>query len=228
MTVEIDDELVEQIAGLIHAGTCKGEETCAHPARTVDVVVAERIVSSLAREGRLVPRQAPVGDASVQATGQHAAALTFIREHVTEHGYPPTVRELGDAIGVKSPSTVTLILDRMMSAGLIRRVPGRPRAIQIVESRAEQVIPPGYVSPVRPAECDLGWNHIIHHGEEGDHVVVDGLHGTALVCAECGRAFMLDPDEMQPGPPPGGSEDYAESGLDEFHPATTHNPGGVQ
>ena len=55
-----------------------------------------------------------------------------------EHGYPPTVREIGDAVGLASPSTVHAHLANLERAGLIRRDATKPRAIELVGRRRDE------------------------------------------------------------------------------------------
>ena len=59
--------------------------------------------------------------------------LEFVNTHVDEQGYPPTVREIGQAVGLTSPSTVHAHLARLESSGLIRRDPTKPRALEVIE-----------------------------------------------------------------------------------------------
>jgi len=59
--------------------------------------------------------------------------LTFIKEEVRTKGYPPSVREIGQAVGLASSSTVHGHLARLESKGLIRRDPTKPRAIEILD-----------------------------------------------------------------------------------------------
>lgn len=69
---------------------------------------------------------------------QHAI-LEFLHEYVEQHGYPPTVREIGEAVGLRSPSTVHAHLAHLERAGLLRRDPTKPRAIELTDRRrAEQ------------------------------------------------------------------------------------------
>ncbi len=56
----------------------------------------------------------------------------FLADYVDDHGYPPTVREIGDAVGLASPSTVHAHLANLERAGLLRRDPTKPRAIELV------------------------------------------------------------------------------------------------
>jgi repressor LexA len=60
--------------------------------------------------------------------------LAFIKEEVRAKGYPPSVREIGEAVGLASSSTVHGHLARLESKGLIRRDPTKPRAIEILDS----------------------------------------------------------------------------------------------
>jgi repressor LexA len=59
--------------------------------------------------------------------------LDYIRTTVAARGYPPSVREIGEAIGLSSPSTVHSHLSALVAAGAIKRDPTKPRAIMIVE-----------------------------------------------------------------------------------------------
>lgn len=61
------------------------------------------------------------------------AILTFIKQHIRDKGYPPTVREIGTAVGLTSSSTVHGHIERLEKKGLIRRDPLKPRAIQIIK-----------------------------------------------------------------------------------------------
>ncbi|MDB4868285.1 MAG: lexA [Cohnella sp.] len=61
------------------------------------------------------------------------AILEFIKNEVREKGYPPSVREIGEAVGLASSSTVHGHLDRLEKKGLIRRDPTKPRAIEILD-----------------------------------------------------------------------------------------------
>jgi repressor LexA len=67
--------------------------------------------------------------------------LDFIKSEVKSKGYPPSVREIGEAVGLASSSTVHGHLARLESKGLIRRDPTKPRAIEILEVDAAAHIP---------------------------------------------------------------------------------------
>src|SRR5699024_12106193 len=67
--------------------------------------------------------------------------LNFIKEEVRTKGYPPSVREIAEAVGLASSSTVHGHLSRLESKGFIRRDPTKPRAIEILERTEESNIP---------------------------------------------------------------------------------------
>lgn len=65
--------------------------------------------------------------------------LDFIKDEVRKKGYPPSVREIGQAVGLASSSTVHGHLARLESKGLIRRDPTKPRAIEILDTDDNQL-----------------------------------------------------------------------------------------
>ncbi|WP_017812455.1 MULTISPECIES: transcriptional repressor LexA [Paenibacillus] len=65
-------------------------------------------------------------------SSRQQAILEFIRNEVKLKGYPPSVREIGEAVGLASSSTVHGHLDRLEKKGLIRRDPTKPRAIELL------------------------------------------------------------------------------------------------
>lgn len=67
-----------------------------------------------------------------QLSDRQEQVLEFIRTTVAERGYPPSVREIGEAIGLSSPSTVHSHLSALVKAGAIRRDPSKPRAIEVL------------------------------------------------------------------------------------------------
>ncbi len=64
-------------------------------------------------------------------TGRQQEIWKFLTDYVDEHGYPPTVREIGEAVGLASPSTVHAHLANLERAGLIKRDPTKPRALEL-------------------------------------------------------------------------------------------------
>ena len=67
----------------------------------------------------------------MELTGRQQEIWDFLVEYVDGHGYPPTVREIGEAVGLASPSTVHAHLANLERAGLLRRDPTKPRALEL-------------------------------------------------------------------------------------------------
>lgn len=65
-------------------------------------------------------------------SSRQLAIMDFIKSEVREKGYPPSVREIGESVGLASSSTVHGHLERLEKKGLIRRDPTKPRAIEIL------------------------------------------------------------------------------------------------
>ncbi len=74
-------------------------------------------------------------------TGRQQEIWDFLVDYVDRHGYPPTVREIGQAVGLASPSTVHAHLANLERAGLLKRDPTKPRALELTgrEQRAPAV-----------------------------------------------------------------------------------------
>ncbi len=64
-------------------------------------------------------------------TGKRQQILEFIGDRVREYGYPPSVREIGEAVGLTSSSTVHAHLALLQREGYLRRDPTKPRAIEV-------------------------------------------------------------------------------------------------
>ena len=73
----------------------------------------------------------------MELTGRQQEIWSFLVDYVDRHGYPPTVREIGEAVGLASPSTVHAHLANLERAGLLRRDPTKPRALELT-GREEQ------------------------------------------------------------------------------------------
>ena len=68
-------------------------------------------------------------------TGRQQEIWEFLAEYVGKHGYPPTVREIGESVGLASPSTVHAHLANLERAGYLRRDPTKPRALELLRDR---------------------------------------------------------------------------------------------
>jgi|TARA_B100002003_G_scaffold111736_1_gene103450 repressor LexA len=64
-------------------------------------------------------------------TDRQRQILYFVDSHTREHGYPPSVREIGKAVGLTSPSTVHSHLATLQDRDYLRRDPSKPRAIEV-------------------------------------------------------------------------------------------------
>ena len=84
------------------------------------------------------------------------AIYDFIRSYTEEHGYPPSVREIGSAVGLASPSTVHMHLKTLEELGLIARDPKKSRTIEVVKRDSDE-----YSSqPLASVDQDLNANAI--------------------------------------------------------------------
>src|SRR5436853_5576067 len=71
-------------------------------------------------------------------TDRQQEIWNYLVEYVDRHGYPPTVREIGEQVGLASPATVHAHLANLERAGLLRRDPTKPRALELIgRERAE-------------------------------------------------------------------------------------------
>jgi len=75
-------------------------------------------------------------------TARQQEIWQFLVEYLDGHGYPPTVREIGEAVGLASPSTVHAHLANLERAGLLRRDPTKPRALELVGHRRQERLAP--------------------------------------------------------------------------------------
>lgn len=89
------------------------------------------------------------GGSARSLTNRQQAILDCIAQHVELRGYPPSVREIGESVGLGSPSTVHAHLETLERLGYLRRDPTKPRAIEVrpdpamgsVERRPARLIP---------------------------------------------------------------------------------------
>ncbi len=73
-------------------------------------------------------------------TKRQQEIFDFIKRYSAKHGYPPTVRDIGKAIGLTSSSTVHAHLANLEKVGLLRRDPTKPRAIELLVDRAKRAV----------------------------------------------------------------------------------------
>jgi repressor LexA len=118
----------------------------------------------------------------VDLTKRQKEIFDYIRKYASKHGYPPTVREIGKAVGLHSSSTVHAHLANLEKIGLLRRDPTKPRAIELLVDRAKKLVRgPGLplVGQVAAGEPVLAEEHIEEYlevpavigGETGDYIL---------------------------------------------------------
>ena len=73
-------------------------------------------------------------------TKRQKEIFDYIRKYAAKTGYPPTVREIGKAVGLHSSSTVHAHLANLEKIGLLRRDPTKPRAIELLVGKAKQAL----------------------------------------------------------------------------------------
>ncbi|MGZ5307875.1 MAG: transcriptional repressor LexA [Solirubrobacterales bacterium] len=106
----------------------------------------------------------------------------FISHYLNRHGYPPTVREIGKAVGLHSSSTVHAHLAKLETLGVLRRDPTKPRAIEVLVERAKRAVRPSglpLVGTVAAGEPILAEENIEDYievpdtigGEDGDYIL---------------------------------------------------------
>ena len=115
-------------------------------------------------------------------TKRQKEIFEYIRKYAAKTGYPPTVREIGKAVGLHSSSTVHAHLANLEKIGLLRRDPTKPRAIELLVDKAKQALRgPGLplVGDVAAGEPILAEENIEEYlelpgvigGEDGDYIL---------------------------------------------------------
>ena len=119
---------------------------------------------------------------STELTARQREIWSFVLDYSDRHGYPPTVREIGEAVGLASPSTVHAHLANLERAGLLRRDPTKPRALELVGR--------GKASAAEPAELPklplygqiaAGGPLLAEQNLEDEIAVPETLHGDFLL-----------------------------------------------
>lgn len=110
-----------------------------------------------------------------ELTTKQQQIYDYIISFTDEHGYPPSVREIGEYVGLRSPSTVHFHLKGLQSAGLITQAAGKTRAISINDDnlpKKDQVPVVGNVaagSPILAQECIEDYLTFDTDGLTGEH-----------------------------------------------------------
>ena len=114
-------------------------------------------------------------------TKRQQEIFDFIKHYSGQHGYPPTVRDIGKAIGLTSSSTVHAHLANLEKLGVLRRDPTKPRAMEILDKAKKAIVPQGLplVGRVAAGQPLLAEENIedyveipqIAGGDEGEYVL---------------------------------------------------------
>ena len=115
-------------------------------------------------------------------TKRQKEIFDFIGKYARKYGYPPTVREIGKAVGLHSSSTVHAHLANLEKSGFLRRDPTKPRAIELLVDKARKAIKPDglpLVGQVAAGEPLLAEENIEEYleipdvigGEDGDYIL---------------------------------------------------------
>jgi repressor LexA len=118
----------------------------------------------------------------VDLTKRQKEIFDFIGKYARKYGYPPTVREIGKAVGLHSSSTVHAHLANLEKSGFLRRDPSKPRAIELLVDKAKKAIQPDglpLVGQVAAGEPLLAEENIEEYleipdvigGEDGDYIL---------------------------------------------------------
>jgi repressor LexA len=103
---------------------------------------------------------------AARLTRRQADILTFVKRYTETHGYPPSVREIGQAMGLTSSSTVHSHLAALERKGYLRRDPSKPRALEILEEggrRSRRIVPVPVVGRVAAGAPLLAEENIEDH-----------------------------------------------------------------
>jgi repressor LexA len=76
-------------------------------------------------------------------TKRQQEIFDFVKRYSREHGYPPTVRDIGKALGLTSSSTVHTHLANLEKLGVLKRDPTKPRALEVLVGKARGAVSPG-------------------------------------------------------------------------------------
>jgi repressor LexA len=118
----------------------------------------------------------------VDLTKRQQEIFDFIKRYSAKYGYPPTVRDIGKAVGLASSSTVHAHLANLEKLGVLKRDPTKPRAIEVLVDRAKAVVTPnglplvGQVAAGQPILADQNIEEYvpvpqIAGGDEGEFVL---------------------------------------------------------
>jgi repressor LexA len=81
--------------------------------------------------------------------------LSFIESFITKHGYPPTIREIGEAVDIASTSVVNYNLNKLVERGLLERSPEVSRGLRLVQRDSAHEVSVGYADPIHVMQVPM-------------------------------------------------------------------------
>jgi repressor LexA len=132
-------------------------------------------------------------------TKRQQEILDYIKRYSAKHGYPPTVRDIGKAIGLASSSTVHAHLANLEKVGLLRRDPTKPRALEVLVGKAKRAVTPaglpvvGRVAAGQPMLAEENIEEYVEipniaGGDQGEYVLRvagDSMEGAGILAGDC-------------------------------------------
>ena len=102
----------------------------------------------------------------------------FVVAYADKHGYPPTVREIGESVGLASPSTVHAHLANLERAGYLKRDPTKPRALEVVGREHSDAVgaSPAHQAARRPLVGEIAAKGVTAPIQVGCRWVVERTH----------------------------------------------------
>ena len=100
----------------------------------------------------LIPAEREPAGADHALSERQEKVLQFVRDAVRRHGYPPSIREIGEAVGLRSTSSVSYQLRMLQKKGYLQRHSGRPRTTELLPSPAPSPAPAA--APPGPGAAD--------------------------------------------------------------------------
>jgi repressor LexA len=122
-------------------------------------------------------------------TKRQQEIFDYIKRYWDKYGYPPTVREIGKAVGLASSSTVHAHLANLEKYGVLRRNPSKPRALELLLDKAKRAVAPaglplvGQVAAGQPVLAEENIEEYVDvsglaGGDEGEYVLL--VHGESM------------------------------------------------
>src|ERR1043166_34896 len=142
----------------------------------------------------------------LKLTQRQQEIFNFVKGYASKYGYPPTVREIGKAVGLASSSTVHAHLANLEKYGLRRRDPTKPRAIELLFDKAKKAVSQdglplvGQVAAGQPVLAEENIEEYVGvpdaaGGDEGEYVLRvagESMRGAGILAGDFGVVARAD------------------------------------